>query len=68
MNVKQKEKKIEAIDLFCGIGGLTYGLQKSGLKVIAGIDNDETCKYAYEKNNDTEFISADITKYSQRPN
>ena len=40
--------KITAIDLFCGIGGLTYGLVKSGIKVVAGIDLDESCKFAYE--------------------
>jgi len=56
--------KIESIDLFCGIGGLTYGLQKSGINVIAGIDNDETCRYAYETNNKSLFINADITQYN----
>jgi DNA (cytosine-5)-methyltransferase 1 len=55
--------KTQAVDLFCGIGGLTYGLQKSGITVVAGIDNDETCKYAYEKNNRSSFVSADITRY-----
>ena len=29
---------IGVIDLFCGIGGLTCGLQKAGIDVIAGID------------------------------
>jgi DNA (cytosine-5)-methyltransferase 1 len=32
--------RIEAIDLFCGIGGLTYGLQQAKIKVLAGLDND----------------------------
>lgn len=30
------------IDLFCGIGGLTKGLELAGLNVVAGIDIDET--------------------------
>lgn len=55
--------KIESVDLFCGIGGLTYGLQKSGITVVAGIDNDETCRYSFEKNNKTRFVNADLTKY-----
>lgn len=29
---------IAALDLFCGIGGLTHGLQLSGIPVIAGFD------------------------------
>ena len=56
-------KKIEVVDLFSGVGGLTYGLRKSGLSVLAGIDNDESCAYAYEKNNGAKFISADISKF-----
>ena len=40
-----------AIDLFCGIGGLTKGLSLSGICVQAGIDIDESCRFAYEKNN-----------------
>lgn len=56
-------KKIEAIDLFCGIGGLTYGLIQADIEVVAGLDNDKTCRYAYEKNNEAEYIEADIAEY-----
>ncbi|OCZ49912.1 DNA (cytosine-5-)-methyltransferase [Dehalobacter sp. TeCB1] len=49
------------VDLFCGIGGLTKGLELSGINVAAGIDINETCKYAYERNNNARFIHADIT-------
>ena len=55
------KKELVAIDLFCGIGGLTHGLKQSGIKVAVGIDFDNTCKYAYEKNNDTKFIGKDIS-------
>ena len=55
-----KSKSISAVDLFCGVGGLTYGLEQAGIKVIAGIDIDETCKYAYEENNEADFICKDI--------
>ncbi len=41
------------IDLFCGIGGMTHGFVKEGFEVVAGIDNDETCRYAYESNNNS---------------
>ncbi|MDK4516849.1 DNA cytosine methyltransferase [Fusobacterium necrophorum] len=54
-------KKIAAIDLFCGIGGLTYGLKSSGINVVAGIDFDETCYYSYEKNNKSKFLHRDIS-------
>lgn len=30
-----------AIDLFCGAGGLSLGLQEAGIEVVLGVDNDE---------------------------
>lgn len=51
------------VDLFCGIGGLTHGLKKAGLNVVAGIDFDESCEYAYRTNNKAKFIPADVSKY-----
>lgn len=52
---------IEAVDLFCGVGGLTAGLIKSGIKVKAGYDIELACKFAYEKNNKAIFIQKDIS-------
>ena len=43
--------KIYAVDVFCGIGGLTRGLSESGVEVKAGFDSDSTCQFAYEANN-----------------
>lgn len=56
--------KIEVVDLFCGVGGLTCGLIQSGLKVKAGFDIDKTCKYPYEFNNNAKFIEKDIRNVS----
>jgi len=50
-----------AIDIFCGIGGLSYGLKKAGISVVAGVDVDESCKYPYEKNVQAEFILRDVS-------
>jgi len=60
--MKTKDSKIKVIDLFCGIGGLTHGLIKEGLDVVAGIDNDSSCKFGYEYNNKIQFIDKDILK------
>lgn len=49
------------IDLFCGAGGLTHGLQRAGLSVVAGFDLEEDCKIPYEKNNTSKFIAKDVT-------
>ena len=55
---------ISAVDMFCGVGGLTYGLKQAGINVIAGLDIDETCKYPFEENNHAEFITKDIRKFT----
>ena len=52
------------IDLFCGVGGLTHGFVLEGFNVVAGIDSDPSCKYAYEKNNGARFIEADVAQLS----
>ncbi len=48
------------VDLFCGVGGLTQGFIQAGFHVVAGIDSDVTCRYAYEHNNDATFIHKKI--------
>ena len=58
--------KINAIDLFCGVGGLTYGIQKTGINVIAGYDIDEKSKFAYEYNNNAKFILKDVKEIDDR--
>lgn len=55
-------KNCKIVDLFCGVGGLTHGLVKEGFNVVAGYDIDETCRYAYEENNNTTFFSKDVNE------
>ncbi len=50
----------QAIDLFCGIGGLSYGLREAGIEVSAGIDIDPSCRFAFESNCKAKFIQANI--------
>ena len=54
--------KAVAVDLFCGAGGLSYGMQKAGIKIDAGIDVDPACRYPYESNVGATFLERDITK------
>ncbi len=55
---------LKAVDLFCGIGGLTKGITNAGIEVIAGIDIESSCKFAYEQNNEAYFINKDIKEIS----
>jgi DNA (cytosine-5)-methyltransferase 1 len=56
------KKPIGVVDLFCGIGGLSYGLKQSGIDIVAGIDADGSCKYAFEENNNTVFLHKNVTE------
>jgi len=53
---------IAGVDLFCGVGGLTHGLETAGIPVAAGIDVDPDCRYPYEENNDATFVEADVSE------
>jgi DNA (cytosine-5)-methyltransferase 1 len=53
--------QVSVVDLFCGVGGLTKGLELADLNVVAGIDINESCRFAYETNNHSRFILGDIT-------
>ena len=53
---------ISAIDLFCGVGGLTCGLKSAGIQVPAGYDIATECKYAFEANNHgSRFLDKDVS-------
>lgn len=56
--------KINAIDLFCGAGGLSYGLQQGGINVVAGIDLDPACQFPYSANNNAKFILQSVEHVS----
>lgn len=56
-----KKRKIKAVDFFCGAGGMSYGLGRAGIRILAGIDNDLRCQETYTYNNRPAlFINYDI--------
>jgi DNA (cytosine-5)-methyltransferase 1 len=57
-----KKKPIAVIDLFCGVGGLTQGFVMENFNVISGYDNDTSCKFSYETNNNAVFHAEDVSR------
>ena len=57
-----KYKKFAVVDLFCGAGGLTNGFIQEKFNVVAGVDFDASCKYAFETNNKAKFLHKDLNK------
>src|SRR5262245_54611662 len=58
--VREGRTRLAAIDLFCGVGGLSYGLERAGLPVVAGIDVDGACSYPFEANVGAPFLQMDV--------
>ncbi len=55
--------KFKAIDLFCGAGGLSAGLKKSGFQLCLGVDIDRTALKTYKYNmKQTTVLNEDIKK------
>ena len=52
------------VDLFCGAGGLSYGMKKAGIQILAGIDIDPACRHPFEANVDATFHQKDVAELS----
>jgi DNA (cytosine-5)-methyltransferase 1 len=57
---RRTPQPIAAIDLFCGVGGLSWGLKEAKIQIAAGIDIDDSCRYPYEQNIHVTFHKRDI--------
>ena len=47
---RRDHSQVAVIDLFCGAGGLSFGLVSAGVDVVAGFDIDADCRYPFESN------------------
>ena len=59
-DISEIVKKCAVIDLFCGVGGLTYGFVQESFDVVAGFDIDASCRHAYQHNNNSTFIEKNV--------
>lgn len=56
-----QKKVLKAVDFFCSGGGMSFGMQEAGIKILAGIDIDKNCEKTYKANiQGAEFIPADV--------
>ncbi len=58
--VSAPDPLIRGVDLFCGAGGLTRGLEEAGIGMRLGIDDDPACEHPYRANNRARFLGAPI--------
>lgn len=52
----------KCLDFFCGIGGLTLGMEEAGFETIGGIDNWKPAKETYEHNLGYECMPVDLSE------
>ena len=62
MMKRNGQSSIVAVDLFCGAGGLSKGLQMAGIDVRMGIDNDPACRYPFEANTEALFLHESVRR------
>ena len=51
---------MNAIDFFCGGGGMTKGLLDAGIDVLFGLDSNPFCQTTYQNNNNIPYLNQDI--------
>ncbi len=55
-------KKYRVLDIFCGAGGFSCGMEQAGFEVIAGVDNDERALKTFQHNHkDAIVINYDLS-------
>ena len=67
MSEAQSDKRSQqpaVVDLFCGAGGLSFGMQQAGMTIAAGIDIDPACRYPFESNVKADYHERDIADLS----
>jgi DNA (cytosine-5)-methyltransferase 1 len=58
------DSELTAIDLFCGAGGLSQGLERAGYNVQWAIDHDTAAVETYRENHGDHVVEADIRETS----
>lgn len=59
--IRRDHSQVAAVDLFCGAGGLSFGLVSAGVDVVAGFDVDKACRYPFEANiSGSVFLERDV--------
>lgn len=62
-----KPTEIKVLDLFSGCGGLSYGFEKAGFKIVAGIDNWDDALKTFQKNHkNSKVMNIDLGTFSAK--
>src|SRR5579859_5145598 len=61
-------KRFTCIDLFCGCGGFTLGMERAGFTVLAAIDSNPEAVKVFQKNlpDVAHILEKDLTRFHPR--
>jgi DNA (cytosine-5)-methyltransferase 1 len=62
----KKHFGFRAVDLFCGAGGLSLGLQRAGFEVAAAVDNDAWATATYRRNLGDHVLQRSLTELTPK--
>jgi DNA (cytosine-5)-methyltransferase 1 len=59
-------RQLTCLDLFCGCGGFSLGMERAGFRVLAALDNNSEATDTFRANfsKDTQVFCKDITKFA----
>jgi DNA (cytosine-5)-methyltransferase 1 len=61
-----RRNSVRAIDLFCGIGGNSWGAREAGVQIVAGFDKWELAGQVFQDNfPEARFYKADLSRLSR---
>ena len=63
-NSSSSKSNLKVLDLFCGCGGMSRGLEDAGLNIMAGLDIWDKAIDSYTQNFDHLGVCEDISKLS----
>ena len=69
LNVVESNKitsQLSVLDLFCGCGGMSKGLEESGLNIVAGLDIWDKAIDSYKQNFDHLSVCDDISRLTPK--
>jgi len=66
--IMHNTKKITFIDLFCGCGGFSKGLEQAGLSCLAGVDSNQLAIETFRNNHNknTKALVKDMTSFEPK--
>ena len=66
MTVVNKDREFRFVDLFCGAGGLSCGLEMSGMTCVLGTDQEESAISTFRRNHPkAKTFTGDISKLTK---